>query len=72
MLLRMLVYSMANGLVDKVVVGADRIVKTGHVFNKIGTYQVAITFIFFPLSLVALITPNAVPYATVANAPALQ
>ena len=34
-------YSMANGLVDKVVVGAGRIVKTGHVFNKIGTYQVA-------------------------------
>ena len=34
-------YSMANRLVDKVVVGADRIVKTGHVFNKIGTYQVA-------------------------------
>ena len=35
-------YTMANGLVNKVVVGADRIVKTGHVFNKIGTYQVAI------------------------------
>jgi len=34
-------YTMANGLVDKVIVGADRIVKTGHVFNKIGTYQVA-------------------------------
>ncbi|MCH8914290.1 MAG: S-methyl-5-thioribose-1-phosphate isomerase [Thaumarchaeota archaeon] len=34
-------YSMVNGLVDKVIVGADRIVKTGHVFNKIGTYQVA-------------------------------
>jgi len=34
-------FSMANGLVNKVVVGADRIVKTGHVFNKIGTYQVA-------------------------------
>ncbi|MDE0832460.1 MAG: S-methyl-5-thioribose-1-phosphate isomerase [Nitrosopumilus sp.] len=34
-------YSMANGLVNKVVVGADRIVKTGHVFNKIGTHQVA-------------------------------
>jgi methylthioribose-1-phosphate isomerase len=32
---------MANGLVDKVIVGADRIVKTGHVFHKIGTYQVA-------------------------------
>jgi methylthioribose-1-phosphate isomerase len=34
-------YSMANGLVNKVVVGADRIVRTGHIFNKIGTYQVA-------------------------------
>jgi methylthioribose-1-phosphate isomerase len=34
-------YSMANGLVNKVIVGADRIVKSGHVFNKIGTYQVA-------------------------------
>lgn len=34
-------YSMANGLVDRVVVGADRILRTGHVFNKIGTYQVA-------------------------------
>jgi methylthioribose-1-phosphate isomerase len=34
-------YSMANRLVNKVVVGADRIVRTGHVFNKIGTYQVA-------------------------------
>jgi methylthioribose-1-phosphate isomerase len=34
-------YSMANDLVNKVVVGADRIVRTGHVFNKIGTYQVA-------------------------------
>ncbi len=35
-------YTMANDLVDKVIVGADRIVKTGHVFNKIGTYQIAI------------------------------
>jgi len=34
-------YAMANGLVDKVIVGADRILRTGHVFNKIGTYQVA-------------------------------
>jgi len=34
-------YSMANGLVDKVIVGADRILRTGHVYNKIGTYQVA-------------------------------
>ena len=34
-------YTMANDLVNKVVVGADRIVRTGHVFNKIGTYQIA-------------------------------
>ena len=34
-------YSMANGLVNRVVVGADRILRTGHVYNKIGTYQVA-------------------------------
>jgi methylthioribose-1-phosphate isomerase len=35
-------YSMANGLVSKVIVGADRILATGHVYNKIGTYQVAL------------------------------
>jgi len=34
-------YTMANNLVDKIVVGADRILRTGHVYNKIGTYQVA-------------------------------
>jgi len=34
-------YTMAKGLVNKVIVGADRILRTGHVFNKIGTYQVA-------------------------------
>ena len=34
-------YTMANGLVNGVVVGADRILQTGHVFNKIGTYQVS-------------------------------
>lgn len=34
-------YAMSKGLVDKVIVGADRILRTGHVYNKIGTYQVA-------------------------------
>ena len=34
-------YTMANDLVNGVVVGADRVLQTGHVFNKIGTYQVA-------------------------------
>jgi methylthioribose-1-phosphate isomerase len=35
-------YVMANKMVDKVIVGADRILRTGHVYNKIGTYQIAI------------------------------
>ncbi|MBI5146884.1 MAG: S-methyl-5-thioribose-1-phosphate isomerase [Thaumarchaeota archaeon] len=35
-------YTMANRLVNKVVVGADRVLRTGHVYNKIGTYQVAL------------------------------
>jgi len=34
-------HAMARGMVDRVIVGADRILATGHVFNKIGTYQVA-------------------------------
>ncbi len=35
-------YVMINKLINKVIVGADRILLTGHVFNKIGTYQLAI------------------------------
>ncbi len=34
-------YAMQKGLVDKVIVGADRITNSGHTFNKIGTYQIA-------------------------------
>ena len=34
-------YAMVQGLVSKVIVGADRILHTGHVYNKIGTYQIA-------------------------------
>ena len=30
------------GRVDKVIVGADRITRDGYVFNKIGTYQIAV------------------------------
>jgi len=33
---------MGKGIVKHVVVGADRILRTGHVFNKIGTYQLAV------------------------------
>ncbi len=32
---------MQRELIDRVIVGADRITKTGHVFNKVGTYQIA-------------------------------
>ena len=33
--------AMQRGLIDGVIVGADRITRDGHVFNKIGTFQVA-------------------------------
>ncbi|MHA1377528.1 MAG: S-methyl-5-thioribose-1-phosphate isomerase [Candidatus Helarchaeota archaeon] len=33
---------MAQGKIDKIIVGADRIVRTGHIFNKIGTYSIAV------------------------------
>jgi methylthioribose-1-phosphate isomerase len=35
-------HMMAIGAINNVIVGADRVLRTGHVFNKIGTYQVAI------------------------------
>jgi S-methyl-5-thioribose-1-phosphate isomerase len=35
-------YVMSRGLVDKVLVGADRILVTGHVANKIGTLTLAV------------------------------
>lgn len=34
-------YVMSKGMVNKVLVGADRILLTGHVINKIGTYTIA-------------------------------
>ncbi len=38
---------MAQGNVDKVVVGADRILRTGHITNKIGTLPIALAAKFF-------------------------
>lgn len=35
-------YVMSKGLVDKVIVGADRILLSGHVINKIGTYTISV------------------------------
>ncbi len=36
-------YLMYKGMIDKVIVGADRILTDGHVINKIGTYMIALT-----------------------------
>ena len=35
-------YVLSKGLVNKILVGADRILLTGHVVNKIGTYTIAV------------------------------
>jgi methylthioribose-1-phosphate isomerase len=35
-------YMMSSRVIKRVIVGADRVLRTGHVFNKIGTYQVAV------------------------------
>ena len=35
-------FMMQSGKIDKAVVGADRVTKDGFVFNKIGTYQMAV------------------------------
>jgi methylthioribose-1-phosphate isomerase len=57
---------MARGLVDKVVVGADRIAANGDVANKIGTYPLAVLaerhgvpfYVAAPVSTIDLDTPD--------------
>jgi methylthioribose-1-phosphate isomerase len=57
---------MANGLVDAVVVGADRIAENGDVANKVGTYQLGVLaahhripfYVAAPFSTVDLDTPS--------------
>src|SRR5712692_9431378 len=38
---------MSRGVVDKILVGADRILKTGHVTNKVGTLPIALSAKFY-------------------------
>jgi len=38
----MAAYVMKNRMVDKVIVGADRVLRSGHVYNKIGTLSLAV------------------------------
>src|SRR6059058_6145935 len=55
---------MAQGVVDKVIVGADRILGTGHVTNKIGTLPIALAakfhsvpfYVAAPVSTLDLVT----------------
>src|SRR5699024_5521408 len=57
---------MRDGLIDLVVVGADRIAANGDTANKIGTYSVAVLakengvpfYVAAPLSTIDLATPN--------------
>lgn len=35
-------YLMSKRTISRVIVGADRVMRTGHVFNKIGTYTIAV------------------------------
>lgn len=45
---------LARGAVDKVLVGADRILKTGHVTNKIGTLPIALSAKFYGVPFYAV------------------
>jgi len=57
---------MASGLVDAILVGADRITENGDVANKVGTYQLAVLathhaipfYVAAPFSTVDLDTPT--------------
>ena len=57
---------MRQGLIDLVVVGADRIAANGDVANKIGTYSVAVLarahgipfYVAAPLATIDLATPD--------------
>ena len=45
---------LSRGVVDKVLVGADRILKTGHVTNKIGTLPIALSAKFYGVPFYAV------------------
>jgi methylthioribose-1-phosphate isomerase len=55
---------MSRGLIDKVVVGADRILRTGHVANKIGTLQIALASKFYGVPFYVAAPVSTVDLAT--------
>ncbi|MEJ2885137.1 S-methyl-5-thioribose-1-phosphate isomerase [Actinomycetospora aeridis] len=59
--------AMARGLVDAVVVGADRIAANGDVANKIGTYALACAAVRHGLPMVVAAPESTVDHATVSG-----
>jgi methylthioribose-1-phosphate isomerase len=55
---------MARGLVDLVIVGADRIAANGDVANKIGTYQLAIVAVYHRLPFYVVAPCSTIDHAT--------
>ena len=49
---------MADGLVNKVVIGSDRSAANGDIANKIGSYQIAVLAKEFDIPLIALTQPS--------------
>ena len=55
---------MARGMVNKILVGADRILKTGHVTNKIGTLPIALSAKFYGVPFYVAAPVSTVDMAT--------
>ncbi|MFW9889098.1 MAG: S-methyl-5-thioribose-1-phosphate isomerase [Candidatus Thorarchaeota archaeon] len=53
-----------EGRVDCCVVGADRIVRTGHVINKIGTYTMAITAKYHSIPFYSVVPMSTIDWET--------
>jgi methylthioribose-1-phosphate isomerase len=53
-----------EGRVDCCVVGADRIVRTGHVINKIGTYTMAITAKYHNIPFYSVVPMSTIDWET--------
>ena len=55
---------MSRGVVDKIVVGADRILSTGHVTNKIGTLPIALSAKFYEVPFYVAAPVSTIDMAT--------
>jgi methylthioribose-1-phosphate isomerase len=55
---------MSRGVVDKILVGADRILKTGHVTNKIGTLPIALSAEFYGVPFYAVAPVSTIDMVT--------